>query len=141
MSNIALTLLLWVKVLFLPKNAEFLQKHAEICKIKEVLVLKGIFSKTAYVCVLAYQISSLISIIVTSFKQGVILPPTHTSKRTLKKPTQIRVKKQELIIDDFPKKIKRNKTIPKLLLVWLKAWETKVSVDVWKLCFSSSSTR
>ena len=55
--NTTLTLLLWVKVLFLPKNAEFLQKNADISKVKRALVLKGIFSETTYVCVLMYQIS------------------------------------------------------------------------------------
>ena len=44
------------KVLYLPKSADFLQKkNAEINKIKEVLVLKGIFSETIYKCVLTYQ--------------------------------------------------------------------------------------
>ena len=33
-SNTALTLLLWVKVLFWTKNANFLQKNADISKIK-----------------------------------------------------------------------------------------------------------
>ena len=33
------------------------------------------------------------SIILTSFRQGVILPPTPTTKRTPKRPTQIRVNK------------------------------------------------
>ena len=47
---------LWVKVLFLPKNADFLQKNADISKIRTALVLKGIFSKTEYVCVVMYQI-------------------------------------------------------------------------------------
>ena len=57
-SNTALLLLLWVKVLFLIKKYHFLQKNADISKTKKVSVLKGIFSETAYVCVLAYQISS-----------------------------------------------------------------------------------
>ena len=35
-----------------------LQKNANISKIKEVLVLKGIFSETTYMCILTYQISS-----------------------------------------------------------------------------------
>ena len=35
--NTALTLLLWVKVLFLPENADFLQKNAGISKIKKAL--------------------------------------------------------------------------------------------------------
>ena len=64
-----------MKVLFLPRNVDFLQTNADISKIKGVLVLKGIFSETEdllYLCV-KFQVSS---IIVTSFKQGVILPPT-----------------------------------------------------------------
>ena len=48
--RIAFTLLLWVKVLFWPKNADFLQQNADIKKIKRALVLKGIFSETACVC-------------------------------------------------------------------------------------------
>ena len=36
----------------------FCKKNANISKIKEVLVLKGIFSETTYVCILTYQISS-----------------------------------------------------------------------------------
>ena len=38
-SNTALTISLWVKVLFLPKNADFWQKNADISKIKMALVL------------------------------------------------------------------------------------------------------
>ena len=56
--NTTLTLLLWVKVLYLLKNIDFLQKNADISKNKKALVLKGIFSWTTYVCVLTYQISS-----------------------------------------------------------------------------------
>ena len=56
MSDTVLTLLLWVKILFLPKNANFLQKNADISKIKRALVQKGIFSKPTYVC--TCQISS-----------------------------------------------------------------------------------
>ena len=56
--NLAHTLLLWVKILFLPKSADFLQKNADISKIKRSLVLKGIFSETTYVFVLTYQIWS-----------------------------------------------------------------------------------
>ena len=55
--NTALILLPWVKVPFLTKNADFLQKNGDISKIKGLVVLKGIFSKTAYVLVLMYQIS------------------------------------------------------------------------------------
>ena len=57
-SNTALTLLLLVKVLFLPKNAAFLQRNAGISKIKRALVLKGIFPETTYVRVMAYQVPS-----------------------------------------------------------------------------------
>ena len=49
--NTALILLLLVKVLNLPKNAD-------ISKIKGVLELKGILSKTSCVCIHTYQISS-----------------------------------------------------------------------------------
>ena len=69
----------------------FSKKNADISKIKEVLVLKGIFSETAYVCILTYQISS--------FQHrnggGKFYP---RKKRTPKKPTQIRVNTSELII-------------------------------------------
>ena len=41
----------------LPKNAGLLQKNAGISKIKRALILKCIFSDTAYVFVLMYQIS------------------------------------------------------------------------------------
>ena len=57
-SNTALTPLLWVNVLFWPKNADFLQKNSDISKIKEALVLKVIFSETTYQCVFLCQISS-----------------------------------------------------------------------------------
>ena len=40
------------------KNADFLQKNADISRIKSALVLKIILSETEYVCVLTYQISS-----------------------------------------------------------------------------------
>ena len=50
--------MLWVKVLFLPKNTDFLQKNADTSKIKSAFVLKVIFSETTYVCVLTSQISS-----------------------------------------------------------------------------------
>ena len=41
-------LLLWVKVLFFAKNADFLQKKYWYHIIQEVLVLKSIFSETTY---------------------------------------------------------------------------------------------
>ena len=37
-----------VKLLFSQKNANFLQINADISKIKRLLVLKGIFSKTKF---------------------------------------------------------------------------------------------
>ena len=57
-ANTTLILLLWVKLLFLPKNADFLQKNGDNSRFKGVLVLKVTFSKTTYLCVLKYQISS-----------------------------------------------------------------------------------
>ena len=52
-----LTLLLSVKVLIKPqKNIDFLQKNADISKIKWASVLKGIFSETKYVRVLTSKI-------------------------------------------------------------------------------------
>ena len=39
----SLTLLLWVKVLFRPKNANFMKKNADISKTKRALALKTIF--------------------------------------------------------------------------------------------------
>ena len=48
----ALTLLLWVNILFLPKKCWFFAKIVDISKIKKVLVLKGTFSKNTYVHVL-----------------------------------------------------------------------------------------
>ena len=48
----ALTLLLWVNILFLPKKCWFFAKNVDISKIKKVLVLKGTFSKNTYVHVL-----------------------------------------------------------------------------------------
>ena len=59
------------------------KKNGDMSKIKGVVVLKGIFSKIAYVCILTYQITYQVSsIILTSFTQG---------KRTPKKPSLIRV--------------------------------------------------
>ena len=45
LSNTDLILLFWVKVLFLTKNTNIFQNNAGISKMKEVLVLKGKFSK------------------------------------------------------------------------------------------------
>ena len=40
----------------------FLQKNADISKVKEGLELEEIFSETTYVCVLTYKISSFLHI-------------------------------------------------------------------------------
>ena len=50
----AFILSLWVKVQFWPKNANFLQKYADISKINKALVLKSIFSETRYACVIIH---------------------------------------------------------------------------------------
>ena len=48
-----------VTIVFLPKNADFLQKkNADVSNILRAFVLKGIFTDTACVYVLTYQISS-----------------------------------------------------------------------------------
>ena len=43
----------------LAKKQWFFAKNADISKIKEVLVLKGIFSKTTYMCVVMQPIDSI----------------------------------------------------------------------------------
>lgn len=56
----------------------FLLKNADISKIREVLVLKGIFSETRHLCVL---------------RRGSFTPSLPSnSKRTSKKPIKIRAK-------------------------------------------------
>ena len=98
-SNTALTILLWVQVLLLPENTDFLQKYTDISKIKRTLVLKGIFSKTSYVFVITYQITSF-QHNSNEFQTGVYFtspPPPATLKRTPKKLTKIRVKAYNII--------------------------------------------
>ena len=96
-SNRALTLLLWVKILLLPKNADFLQKNAVISKIKRASV--NIFSETTYVRVLTYQMSSFYHNCNEFYAGAVILsPPPFTSKRTPKKPIQIKVNNRWLVL-------------------------------------------
>ena len=53
-TKTVLTILLWAKILVLPKHADFWQKDADISKFKRALVLKGIFPKTTYVCVFKF---------------------------------------------------------------------------------------
>ena len=78
---------------FWTKTADFLPKNADISKIKETLVLK-VYSLELHMCVYLRVKFKVSSIILTSFRQGLILSPppphTHTSKRNPKKPTQIR---------------------------------------------------
>ena len=78
-SNTALTLLL--RVLFWLKSANFLQKNADISKIKRALVLKGIFSETAYLRA-KFQVST---IILTSFRRGNTRTFSKTSFNILQK--------------------------------------------------------
>ena len=75
------------------KMLNFAPKNVDISKIKGALVLKAIFSETIYMCVFTYQIPCS-TILLTSFKRvrGSDFVPSPTSKRTPKKPTQIRVK-------------------------------------------------
>ena len=47
-----------IKSTIFAKNPDFLQKIADMSKIKGLLVLKGIFSETTYMCVITYQVSS-----------------------------------------------------------------------------------
>ena len=63
-------------MLFLLKNANFLQKNVNISKIKRALVLTVIFSETTYVCGITwvdlcakFEVSG---IILTRFRQGII---------------------------------------------------------------------
>ena len=44
--------------IFVKKMLILCKKNTGISKIKGILVLKGLFSKTTYACVLSYQISS-----------------------------------------------------------------------------------
>ena len=60
----------WQKILI------FCEKNIDISKINRVLELKDTFSETRYVCVLTYQFQAS-SIILTSFRQGIILNPHH----------------------------------------------------------------
>ena len=66
------------------KMLMFLQKIADISKIKKVLVQEGIFSKTTYLCVS--------SIILTSFRQcAVILPFPPPQNGPLKSPPRLEI--------------------------------------------------
>ena len=62
----------WIPDIY-AKNADFLQKNAGISKIKRALVLKGIFSETTCVCTYVPTKFHVSSIILMSFRQGIIL--------------------------------------------------------------------
>ena len=83
------------KVLFLPKIQIFAKKNADISKLKRVLVLKGVFSETAYLWLLIrvylYTKFQVSSIILMSFRQWVILTLHLIAKRTPQKPKQINI--------------------------------------------------
>ena len=78
-------LLLQVNVLFLQKRMLiFLQKNADISKIKEVLVINKFLKLHMFLYLRTkFQVSSITS---TSFRQAVILTPSKAN-RTPKKPT------------------------------------------------------
>ena len=83
-SNTFITLLFWVKVIFWPKHADSLQKMLTSAKLRRLWHQKVYFLKLQMGVYLhaTYHVSS---IILTSFRLGVILPPA-TSKPTPKKP-------------------------------------------------------
>ena len=58
LTQLSHTIALSKSTILAKKNTDFLQKNADISKIKRALVLKRIFSEIAYACVLTYQISS-----------------------------------------------------------------------------------
>ena len=68
-----------------------MEKNADISKIEEAYALKGIFSETKYKCVLTYQIWSF-SIILTGFRQEVILPSYSSQNEPLKSPPRLGLK-------------------------------------------------
>ena len=77
-TNTALTLLLWIKELFLPKNAD-------ICKLRRPCHQKVYFLKLN-MCVYLLTKLQASSIILMSFRQGVILPPPLPQNKSLISP-------------------------------------------------------
>ena len=69
------------------KNADFLQKKADIRKIERALLVKGIFSKTKYVRVSLCAKFQVSSIALTSFRQGGI--PLQPQNVPLKSPPRL----------------------------------------------------
>ena len=84
----------WSKGTIFAKNANFLQKIAGISKIRGPWY-GNIYFLNLHICMYLRAKFQISSIILTSFRQGIILPPlttTTTLKRTSKKPTQISAK-------------------------------------------------
>ena len=73
----------------------FLQKNAENSKNKRGFVLKQIFFKIEYVCLLTYQISSFSHNSNEFYTRGsfALSLPSPTLRELTKNPTQIRFKK------------------------------------------------
>ena len=76
-----------------------MQKNANVKKIKRALVLKGIFLETTFVCVLRtkFQVSN---IILTSFRQEVILALPPPENGPLKYPLRLWLKKTIMFLDN-----------------------------------------
>lgn len=80
-----------MKIVFLPKSSDILQKKAEISKIKGVLLQEGVFSETTYRSVLSNQSSSIIlTVLDRGGREAGNFPSA--AKRTHRKPTHNRVK-------------------------------------------------
>ena len=82
--------MLWKKVLFLSKNADFVQKMLTPAKFRELLIYKSYFVKLNMCLHLRIE-SQVSSVILTRFRQGVVLPPFPSSKQTPKNAFEIRV--------------------------------------------------
>ena len=78
-------------IIFAKKILIFCKKDAEISKINRAFVLK------LHMCVNVHTKFQFSTIILTSSRQGVILPPSPTSKQSRKRSTQIRVKNMNKI--------------------------------------------
>ena len=78
-------------LIFCKKNADSLQKNADISKIKRALVPHGIFLKL-HMCVYLRTKFQVSSIILRSFRQGVILPPLPAQYELLRSPPRLGLK-------------------------------------------------
>ena len=86
-----LTIALSKGIIFAKKILIFCKKDAEISKINRAFVLK------LHMCVNVHTKFQFSTITLTSSRQGVILPPSPTSKQSRKRSTQIRVKNMNKI--------------------------------------------